>query len=92
VSQIKLDRVEFVNAINAPGKLLDQYPTRETVLVSREMPNNRLSSKQHFRLWLDEARGVIIVQHPECSGPPEHVPLSNVLAWRESPGERVAKK
>jgi hypothetical protein len=90
---IKLDRVEFRDAINAPGRLIDQYPTRETVLVCKETPNHRLASKQHFNLWLDEARGVVVVQHPASEGPPEYVPLSNVLAWREAPAEKqLAKK
>lgn len=79
---IKLDRVEFRDAINAPGRLVDQYPTREKVLVSKEAPNKRLSSNQHFNLWHDDE--YVFVQHPENPGQPEKVPMANVLAMRES--------
>lgn len=82
----KLDRVEFREAINAPGRDVDQYPTREKVVVSKAAPNNRLSSKQHFNLWHDDA--YVYVAHPDSGAEAEKVPMANVLAMRESP--RVA--
>jgi hypothetical protein len=77
--------VEFKEAINAPGREVDQYPTREKAVVSQAAPNNRLSSKQHFNLWHDDA--YVYVGHPDNAGMPEKVPMSNVLAMRETPLE-----
>lgn len=86
---VKLDRVEFRDAINAPGREVDQYPTREKVVVSKAAPNNRLSSKQHFNLWHDDA--YVYVQHPDSGGAtPEKVPMGNVLAMREEGAQSLA--
>jgi hypothetical protein len=83
MSRVSLDRVVFVEPVNVPGAKADVYPTREEIVVSKERPNNRLSSKQHYILWHDDL--YVYIQHPEApDSEPEKVPMHNVLQMRET--------
>lgn len=84
MAQIKLSRVEFINAINSPGVKDDQYGSREHVLKSTSDPNNRLSSSKHFELWHDGE--YVYVRHPNAAEGvvPEKVPMANVLQMKEA--------
>lgn len=96
MSLIKLDRVEFREGMNRPGPPGQDghvvYPGRDKVLVSVGSPNKRLTQGQHYHLWLDETRGVVIVAHPDSGAEPEKVPMANVLQYRETPAEKSAAK
>lgn len=97
MSLIKLDRVEFIHAINVPGQEVGQYPSREKYLVGsdNDNPNRRLSSSsKHFKISLDEARGVVLVEHPKNPDSCVRVPLTNVESWAEAvvPAEKSAAK
>jgi len=94
--RIELARVEFIEAINAPGGYNQDgavmYPTKEKVLATVVDPNNRLKTRQRFNLWYDPVRSVVYVEHPE-SGVREQVPRENVLQWREvEPMKQLGKK
>lgn len=91
MSKIYLDRVVFRDPINVPGASEDVYATHERIVASKERPNNRLSSKQHFTLWHDSE--FVFVQHPERpESQAEKVPMANILQMRETPVTVEKKK